>query len=349
MDGLDSLMKDISSSAPSLQRQDSSSSGKKRDLIRSSADELIEAEYTEESEENIRAVIAAYKNILQDLADPKVNENINEALSRVNYSSFVQYYLENANLSHYSIERELNRLDFEVTYNGETSTDNSFIQDAFWETKLDDLWRLANQSIYADVLSGVRKYFEHSNLNVSAVASKCIFKLDIDERRLRSEGFFDIVLESHKVESHRIKVATIQGNIDASMKHKIIKQWLSQPSMSMVFDSDLRGAAITYLELEDDYHSFSDSSSTRKIDTIVDAVADTAQILPGQITSMMSEISLERALGFMGKLIGAHASEENENALSELTSGLDKRSCNEKKSSITNIVKDNDEEWDDWD
>jgi hypothetical protein len=303
MNGLDDIMKSMSeSNIPQVERKLclNESTLQSTDVV---TDEL---KYTQETEDNIESVIERYKLIMNDLADTTINERINGRLSRIKYSKFIEYYLENAALSKYSIETELSRMDVEVTHNGITTTSKSMIQDIFWETKLHDGWRFSNQSIYADVLKNLQSYFDGSNLNFCAMASTSQFCLNLDDQFFSAVGMFDIVLESHSIEAHRLKIATVTGNIEVSLQHKTLRQWLDVPNIKMVFDTDLREAAITLLASEDSHLDTTlEFSEPKQIDVIVDAVSDTAQALPEKINSMLTDFSIEGAVGFFGKLIGA--------------------------------------------
>ena len=309
MDGLDDMIKSIANNDITSTTLRSSSNAEMPPPPSNSTS--CHQHYTQETEENIAAVVHSYKAILNDLADTKINDHINQDLSRIKYPNFIEYYLQNASLSHYTIETELNRMNFEVTYDGATTSCKSTIQDIFWETKLHDVWRFANQSIYADVLKKLQMYFEGLHLNISAIASTSQLCLNLDEHLFSAEGLFDIVLESHSRKSSRLSIATIIGKIEISMKAKTLRQWLEQPTIKMVFDTDLRDAAITLLASEDSNQEVtSQLAPSRKIDAIVDAVSDTAQALPEQINSIMSDFSLEGAVGFFRKLIGAEDQRE---------------------------------------
>jgi hypothetical protein len=370
MEGLDDMIKNMTTTvAPSAPKKSPSN------LASPKCTNTNEQNYTIETEENIAAVLQSYKSILNDLADSKINDGINNVLSRIRYANFVEYYLENASLSNYSIESELNRMDFEVTYHGTTTTCKTTIQDFFWETKLHDVWRFSNQSVYADVLKNLQCYFEGLDLNISAMASTSIFCLNLDDNLFSARGLFDIVLESHSLKDHRLKIATIAANIEVSIKHKTLRQWLEQPKIEMVFDEDLRNAAITLLASEDSNLDFataeSSSAAPLKIDSLVDAVTDTAQALPDQINSIITDFSLEGAVGFFGKLIGAADDRENSSSLAfgELSNALRENkqlpvdttlstenissetlaadsSC--KSTSMDDVKTDDDEDWDDW-
>jgi Rieske Fe-S protein len=276
-------------------------------------DEGVESQeiYTDESEGNITAMIQVYKNILHDLADPKVNEKVNYALDRISYAAFVQYYQENAALSDYSMEKELNRMNYCVTLDGVTTSDKDEILDFYWETRLDDIWRYANQSIYADLLMNIMSYFQGLNLNLNVQLSDSSFELNMDDEIFGAVALFDVILESNEVENHKLVIATITGHILLNLGECTVVQRLDQPSINVVFDSQLRQAAITFLASEDsDMEMLLEVSQRKRIDSFVDIMTETAQALPEQISSLMPRLSLEGAVGFFGKLIGAN--EEND-------------------------------------
>ena len=357
MEGLDDMIKSMSvtSMTSNLERKEKKCFNGNNDDDHC---EVKQDEYEPESEEHIATVVQNYKSILNDLADSSINCKINEKLSKIKYFQFIEYYLKNASLSHYSIETELSRMDFEVTFNGNTTCSKTEIEDIFWETKLRDIWRFANQSIYADVLRNLQSYFEGLHLNISAVATSSEMKLDLDDDKCMAEGFFDIVLASHSAQNHKLKIASVKGIIQLSLKQKCLKQYLEQPSIKIVFDGDLREAAITFLASEDSNFELSEQHP-RKIDAIVDAVADTAQTLPGQFSAIMTDFSIEGAVGFLGNLVGASKETEAKSVFHELSTALRENNVlpvesnlsanNMSSTDVDKETRKDDEEWDDWD
>jgi len=278
-----------------------------------------EEHYTEESEENIASVIQVYKNILNDLADPKINEKVNETLSRISYTTFVQYYQENASLSDYTMEKELDRLNFSVTYDGSTTDSKLKIKDIYWETRLDDMWRYANQSLYADLLMNLMSYFHDLFLNISVVIEDCNFELNLDTGEFKAMAIFDIILESN---GSKVSVANVTGHILLHLEECTVEQRLETPCMNVIFDSQLREAAISLLASEDnDMDMLMEYNQPRRgIDTLVDAVTETAQALPEQISSMIP--TMEGAVGFFGKLLGAEKESDRTSDLGDLSNTI---------------------------
>ena len=53
-----------------------------------------------------------------------------------------------------------------------------------------------------------------------------------------------------------VELATIKSSITVSLKDEAIKQVLYSPELKMVFDQDLREAAIAVVEIEGSYQSY---------------------------------------------------------------------------------------------
>lgn len=379
MDGLDDMIKSLSvAKSPGLARSSSTS------ISPCEIPDVNEPLYTQDTEDNISALIRSYQSVLNDLADSKINQSINQGLATIRYSKFVEYYLENASLSNYSIETELDRMDFEVTFHGEFTTCKSTIQDIFWETKLNDLWRFANQSIYADVLQNLQSYFDGLHLNISARATSSKFHLDLDTTGMSAVGMFDVVIESHSLSNHRLKIASVAAHVEVCLQQRTLKQCLDPPTMLMVFDSDLRDAAITLLAAQDSQLDLDQLSSSvgeeggvpaPPIDALVDVVTERAQALIADPGAVLTQ-QVEGAVGFFGRLLGAagqggsdsgnsngNGGATNSNQVfGDLSSALRENmqpsqpcsqaegesSCEQYNDNAVHCNKEQEEEWDEW-
>mmetsp|Transcript_16536 Transcript_16536/g.24875 ORF Transcript_16536/g.24875 Transcript_16536/m.24875 type:complete len:375 (+) Transcript_16536:32-1156(+) len=313
MDGLDTLLKDIEKSKKTTSIRKSTSVSSRAD----SSDLDTSLTVTHEVED----VLNSFKSFMIDLADTDMRDRINCELDRSTvYSKFIMYYLENAKLSHYTIDTELNRMDFKVIYNGTETTNREEIGDIFYETRLDDIWRFANQSIYADVYIGIENYYKNRDLNISCTASKSMFVVNIDEKAFEARCSFDMVAQSNKAPNDRLKLATIDGVIELSMLNRTIVQWIEAPCISVVFDDDLRNAAHCLIQARAGCfapsHNFSHSCPENEHNNNDFMTLRDHGHTPIRITTITESI-VENVVESFGKWIGADGTKHSSSALSD--------------------------------
>jgi hypothetical protein len=237
MDGLDDLMKDIEKSKTEKTKQEV----KKNDSQKAAATTQANIHHKEKTVDNreIERVVQQLSNVMIDLADPSVRESINTKLSKIKYSKFIEYYLENAKLSQYSVETELNRMDFTVRYEGQETSDKTEIADIFYDTRLDDIWRFANQSIYADLYIALEAYKRRQdNISIAAISSR--FIVNIDERNFTAESRFDVVVMNEQSVNGKLKFGSVTGKLIVSLQDRTLQQFIDPPTICVVFDDDLR-------------------------------------------------------------------------------------------------------------
>lgn len=190
--------------------------------------------------EEVEFVAQQLKDFMIDIADEEIQSLVNKSLrTQIKYERFLLYYLENANLSQYSMETELNRMDFTVTHKQQKTTHKNEILDVFEETRLDDLWRFANQSVYADLLVAIQHYYNNSELLISTVASSSRLFVNLDERSFEACCIFDFVVESDATATHRLKLGSIEGWLRVNLRRKSLEQFVNSPRIPVVFDDDI--------------------------------------------------------------------------------------------------------------
>ena len=237
MDGLDDLMRDVAMSSTATRRMKHES---RKGLSQNSAVAVTQSqEATDIDTREIEKLVKELTAFMIDIADPQIRNEINSKLSSINYSKFEDYYLRNAKLSHYSLERELGRMDFRVLYNGQDTTNKEEIGDIFYETRLDDIWRFANQSIYADLYHGLDE-IKQKQTHISIVATASQFTIDITGRSLVADSTYDVVVMCEGLVKERLRLATIQGRVEVQLAHKRLRQHIDPPCMCIVFDEELR-------------------------------------------------------------------------------------------------------------
>jgi hypothetical protein len=239
MDGLEELMKEVEKSnhrpLPTSKKQ----------ITKSQSESLtpqvvVETKWKDEELEEIEFVTEQLREFIIDIADQTIQSQVNKSLTTIRYERFVQYYLEHANLSQYSIDAELNRMNFIVTHQHTQTSSKHEIIDIFSQTQLDDLWRFANQSVYADLLVAVQHYYNNSDLLISTVASASSLWVNLDERTFEACCTFDFVVESDAVAKGRLKLGSIDGWIKINLRQRSLELFVNSPQIPVVFDDDMR-------------------------------------------------------------------------------------------------------------
>jgi hypothetical protein len=223
-------------------------------------DEEEEEEVDPEFEEKVVVAMQRLRNFQYDLADDVVMTRINKELKSIPFSTFIQYYRKKSaaqeDLAGLTINNELNRMDYEVVHNKKSTHDKEEIREIFKETRTKEIWCLANQSIYGDILTTLQMYFLSSELCITISNSDSHFVVDVDADCLHSESSFAIGCNK------MVELATIKSSITVSLKDEAIKQVLYSPELKMVFDQSLREAAAAVVEIEDVYTSYQGDGSS---------------------------------------------------------------------------------------
>ena len=201
-------------------------------------------------EELIDEIEALLKEFLLNLADSNVRDYVNSELSHTNYRQFMDYYLQNDRMGEYSIKAELNRMDFEVIFEGKRTSDKLEIMAIYETCPLHDLWKLANQSIYSEIITILQRIFGDPSLSIRIASTSSKFLINFDENHIIAESNFEfLTLQDitfrplNKKPSDRLVLASMKGTIRVDIKNRRSSQMVEMPEISIVFDDELRAAA----------------------------------------------------------------------------------------------------------
>ena len=199
----------------------------------------------------VRKVEVRLKTFMCDLADPGVRDQINKQLATIRYSKFIDYYLgrNSTDLSVYSIEKELDRMQFTVTCDGSTVNNVDSIVAIYHQHSSHRVWRLSNQSIYADILLALQQHFVRPELCVAVIATSSSFFLDLGAQTVRAVSTFLMVTVKDREGKERLEIGTTKGMVDVDLLNETVVQCIETPRMCMVFDDDLRRAAEAIAEM----------------------------------------------------------------------------------------------------
>lgn len=184
-----------------------------------------------------------------DMADPIIRDHVNFQLAAIPYRSFIDYYAKGNGLSAYSITKELDRMHFSVTFRGQTVTDVESILALYEQQSYATVWRLANQSIYADILIALQQHLVRPELSISIAATASNFVIDMDQNTVRAESKFLIVTVKEPSGNDRLELGSIDGVVYVNLTGAHVEQSVQSPSIRFVFDDDLRRAAEAIVEL----------------------------------------------------------------------------------------------------
>ena len=123
----------------------------------------------------IEEICTELKDFLFNVADSKVHEYVNKELSGLRYKDFIEYYVENEHLGKYTISTELSRMDFTVIYDGLRTSDKVTVASIYDQTPMHDLWKLANQSIYSELLAALQRTYANPELSINIVSQSSRF------------------------------------------------------------------------------------------------------------------------------------------------------------------------------
>jgi hypothetical protein len=222
---------------------------------------------------------------------------VNQELSRLSYRKFIQYYQESDQLAEYTIKTELPRMAFRVVRHGEQMDDKQQIEDVFDETPFDDIWRMANQSIFADILVALQRRYLRADLSLSIVSTTSSFTIDLDSDKLQALSLLHITVPSGGGKS-RLQLCSFAATVDADLRAKTVQQAIGPPDLKFIFDEQILDAAETI----DMYTHSAQSGPLLEVD--LQRAREQLMAVGKQLT-YAGEGLLEGVVGSLGRIVGA--------------------------------------------
>ena len=265
------------------------------------------SEEEDKYKDQINEIEVALKEFLLNLADSNVRDYVNSELSCTSYRKFMDYYLQRDRMGEYSIRAELNRMDFEVIYDGKKTTDRLEITAIYESCPLHDLWKLANQSIYSEIITVLQRIFGDPSLSLRIASTSSSFCINFDENRLSAESNFEfLTLQDlsfrplNKKPSDRLVLACMKGAINVDIKNRHVNQAVETPEISIVFDDELRASAKSILLFRQASEPEGDALAV--IDRQLEETTEKAAALFSKATQAGSR-ALGNVVDVMGRLI----------------------------------------------
>lgn len=152
-------------------------------------------------------------------------------------------------------------MKFTATYGGIELVSAESIEVLYSKTSTSIIWRLSNQSLYADLLKSLQSSFLRPDLCISVVSTESSFHLDLDNDRLIAQSSFRLMTVSDvpsaaartgagAAEPGRLVLASVRGDVVVDLRQRTIKQFLHSPSLCMVFETDLRLSHLCFARLD---------------------------------------------------------------------------------------------------
>lgn len=224
----------------------------------------------EGADKEVARVEKGLKSFLTDLVDASVSLEAEEYLNDIPFQRFMEYYLVTPSLAEYTIQSELNRMDYTVCYEGAVTSNKQLILSMYERTKMKDIWRLANQSIYADSVFAVTELYLPGDLTVTIHSSHSRFQVDLDESSLRATGTFNFSAP-YNLRGDKRHFGSIVIHVLVDLHKKSVRHVVETPVVEVIFDSDLHEVAKCAAILLGDQQSETKYKWFSKIGSIVDA------------------------------------------------------------------------------
>ena len=210
------------------------------------ADDCIESTPPNDSlNEDLRNIEGKIRQVMLDLADHDVRIQINKNLESISFDSFIHYYVSNPDLAEYTMKHELQRMNYTALYRGIETKDQSMLAAIFEKTALHDLWGMANQSIYADVLCELCNAYVPLNLPVAIQSYESHFLLDFDNSILKAEGLFSFTVP-RDLDGNKTLIATLSVDVTVNILERTLLFFVNSPSLKVIFDPDLRFISFSF-------------------------------------------------------------------------------------------------------
>ena len=195
---------------------------------------------------------SALKGYLQRLLDPAVLETISVDLSKRSFEEVDRYAMGHPELARYTIELELPRMQYTVIAptTGERLTAPAEIRGLF-EGGRDAtagaaalVWRLANQSLLADLLLPLQVWMD-VDLSIAVHARSCQFTVDLRPNQLSVHALAGLSLQTMAAGDEPLELATSEASVRVSWAERRVEQTVEKPRLCkcVVFEEQLHEVA----------------------------------------------------------------------------------------------------------
>jgi len=221
------------------------------------------------------------REYIQDLADPFILQEIEAHLANKPYASLAKYYEGKPEMAKYTVDHEVTRMAYRIVdgtaegngasaaaaaaaadagaNDGGSSNDSSSstippspplllaendplsIRAAHASHPHPFSWRLANQSLFAEILQEIQQRFIRADLEVGVVSKDSRFVLDVGKDCVEGSSMFHVLLAA--AEEGPVEVARVEGVVMVDVKEEKWTQKVRLVKLQPVFDDVLRKVA----------------------------------------------------------------------------------------------------------
>jgi len=209
----------------------------------------VEAVPKTEKEVGLQRRIEYFKEELKcyqhDLVDPKILREINVSLSS-SYDEVLEYYTDKAALGAYTMEKELHRMSYSVTLpDGKKTTDHDEIKAGFEDNKDAMVWRLTNQSLFAQLIIALQTRLLRADLSIAIVNETSRFEVDLTEGHIGIEAVSVFKINTLGSDCEMLELGRIEGRVEIDLSARRLSQAFETPQLIVVLDEKWHGAAAT--------------------------------------------------------------------------------------------------------
>mmetsp|Transcript_38824 Transcript_38824/g.81470 ORF Transcript_38824/g.81470 Transcript_38824/m.81470 type:complete len:358 (-) Transcript_38824:270-1343(-) len=259
IDGLDLLLQEAEQS-----KAERNEAARRRDKeARASAVRALQREQLQSSALKLAADAASstrakkysrkLRSFLELLLEAPSLESLQTDLQKHSYADFEAYYGSKPELSTYTIDCELKRMEYCVKLpDGSSLLSASDIKHFYLSqnarSSAEELvWRAANQSLFADVLAAVQVCWMDPSLSIAVSASRCAFELDLGGAApsLRAECTLAVQTLGHG--EAPLQLAECIATVELSPQRRVRRQWVDKPRLCdcVVFEESMLAVAAT--------------------------------------------------------------------------------------------------------
>lgn len=217
----------------------------------------------------VQEIMSRLERLRMDLVDPSVREEIHRNLSKTTPEEALTYYSSRPELAEYTLSAELSRMAYRViAVDGETVLTQAdemrtlYASDASLRAEgqhrgPEVLWRMANQSLFAEALcvvhQVVRKHDEAGSLCLAVGTEEADFLVDLVHCRLHATCLLSLSILAAP-EGGRLRLCTVSLSVVAEVSDDGrscvgFSQSVDALVPDMVFDETLLAAAAALAEL----------------------------------------------------------------------------------------------------